>query len=124
MSDQIKTATQEIIEKANKIVTLIDDFGREINIKQPSIILETRLLEILGNSAQNVPLLNYYAPLLYIVTLDKLPFTIGSTRQEIDAALERLDRVGLKKVVVGIQENFSENNLSNEKEAKEAIKKL
>jgi hypothetical protein len=123
MSEEVISASQEIITKASRVVTIHDELGREIKIKQPNIIAETQLIELLGKSAENSTLLNYYAPMIYVISLDGYPFSIGTTRREMDAALARLDRVGIMAVMKGVAEHFSDNNLGNELEVKSKVKK-
>ncbi|MFD2271413.1 hypothetical protein ACFS07_10435 [Undibacterium arcticum] len=46
--------TQEILAKASEESTVVDALGRTIKIKKPGVLAQYRLIEALGDSAQNV----------------------------------------------------------------------
>lgn len=119
----VETPTQTIVRKANETHEIIDSLGRRIKIRKPGILDETKLIDLLGDSAKNIALMNYYPPLIYVSSIDDVPLFLGTTRRELDAALARLDREGIKAVGEGIQKYFSDMLVTSEEDAKDQIKK-
>jgi hypothetical protein len=115
--------TQEFVEKAKEEHPVTDADGRLIIIRKPSFVDEYRYVAALGGQlADNKTFYIMCYPLLWVKSIDGLPFPTITKESQIYAGLERLGREGMEAVNEGINLHFGDDGRS-ETEAKERIKK-
>lgn len=118
---KLTTPSEEIIQAQNQEFVVTDKRGRKITLKKPGILMQYKLVEILGDSSSNQRYLAMVMPLLFVTSIDNLPVHRLADKRQIDALLERLDEDGLSAVMEGVNENF--NAAKTDEEYKEVIKK-
>lgn len=118
-----QTVSQEIINDANKEISVDDARGRKIVLKKPSFRSQFKLTEVLGaDLSKNEALRGMYFPLYYVHSIDGDSNIFLNSKLDLDALIDRLEEEGYSAVAKGIMDNFS-LNLNNEGEIKDQIKK-
>lgn len=114
MSEEIKTKTQEIIDKSNRRVTITDSLGRKIVLKNPKYSAYIDLLEALGNNlANNKAYVDAIAIVTYVVSINEIPQPLN-TPLEIKMLVRDLEKSdALERIALAVKEHFS-NELSEE----------
>lgn len=115
------TPSQEIIQQQNHEFVVTDKRGRKITLKKPSMLMQYKLVEILGESAKNDTYVAMVTPLLFVIDIDSLPVHRVNDKRQIDALIDRLDEEGIEAVMQGITTHFSDNR--SVEEFKESVKK-
>lgn len=116
MKDELKVKLLEGIE-------VIDERQRKIKVRKPNFLAELRLTEALGKSADNERYFNMLYRILWVASTDDIPFPIGTTKREVEAAYERLGEEGMIAIAKAINILFEEE-LSDEDIAKKEIEEI
>jgi len=111
--------TAQALAKANETIDVTDTLNRRITLKKPRVLDQLRLVELLGESAQNDRYLVMVSPLLYVQAIDGEAL-LFSTKRELEAAYQQLGEEGLTAVIEGIKKHFG---ASNEEDARANVKK-
>lgn len=111
------TASEELIKKAQAEVVVIDEKGRAIKLKKPSVLAQFRLIEALGDTAKNQVYTAMVLPLIYIVGIDDEVLHPLNTKREIEALIQRLDEDGISAVSQGVMDNFAAQDPESDKTA-------
>ncbi len=80
--------------------------GRRITLKRPNVLAQYKLVEALGDAAENRIYLGMCIPLIYVSAIDDNPVVLPVTKLEIEGLIGRLDEDGLEAVSKGIADNF------------------
>lgn len=117
-----KTFSQEIIQKANKTVSITDDLGRIIVLRKPKLSHYLNLIKSLGKLAENQTYVDHVTIFSAVVSIDgnlislKAPIDIDWLVLE----LEKSDNA-LLELIKAVKDNFSD--ISNEGGFSEELKK-
>ena len=101
------TPSEELIAKAAKEATVTDSTGRIIKLKRPNALAQYRLVDAMGQSAENRVYLSMCIPLIYLDGIDGDPIFQPATKRELEALIQRLDDPGLLALNPGIAQHFS-----------------
>jgi hypothetical protein len=110
-----ESPSAELIAQAKKEFEIIDDKGRIIKLRKPGVLSQFRLVEMLGESAQNQVYVGMCLPLTYITTIDGESVTMR-TKRELEALIQRLDDEGVEAVCAGVMEHFGKVDADAAKE--------
>jgi len=91
-------------------VTVNDALGRAIMLRKPGVLAQFRLVEALGQSAQNQVYMGMVLPLLFVGSIDGGAVVPPTTKGEVEALISRLDEAGIQAVMLGVQEHFAESD--------------
>src|ERR1700722_18878366 len=77
-----------------------DSRGRKLTIREPSVLDESRLARLMGDSSTNMGyMLGYVTPAAMVVAIDGEPVPFPRTELQVDAAIQRLGREGIAAVM-------------------------
>jgi hypothetical protein len=82
------------------MVEITDSLGRVLQLKDPDILTESRLIRAMGDASSNMAyMMGYVLPAAMVVAMngEELPFPM--TEREVDASIKRLGREGLAAVM-------------------------
>lgn len=77
-----------------------------ITLKRPEILAQYRLVETLGQSAENRVYLTMCIPLIYVVAIDDERVAQPRTKLEVEALIQRLGEEGIKVVSNAVDNQF------------------
>ena len=128
MSDQVKltvnpsgeTPSQQILAKGAESFTVRDSKGRAIVLKKPGVLAQFRLVEALGDTAQNEVYVRMVLPLIYVSEIDGNFVASPTKKIQVEALIQQLDEHGIAAVLDGVSEHFG---ASDPEADKTAIKK-
>lgn len=109
------TPSEEVIAKAVEESVTTDSHGRAIKIKKPGILSQYRLIEALGDSAQNQTYMSMVLPLIYVTAIDDLAVHQPKTKMQVEALIQLLDEHGVDAVMRHVQETFGQNDPEQDK---------
>jgi len=117
MKVEVKTPSEEVVQKAVADVTITDPRGRAITLKKPGVLAQFRLIEALGDTAKNEVYMGMVLPLIFISAIDGEAIFTPTRKSEIEALIQRLDEDGVTAVVTGVQEHFGKTSPDADKAA-------
>lgn len=97
-------------ESGDGSVVVTASNGKAIGIKRPHVLAQYKLVEAIGEAAENRVYLGMCVPLLYVVSIDGDPVPQPSTKLQLEALIGRLDEAGLNAVQAGIAEHFQKKD--------------
>jgi len=115
----IESPTQEIIKSAAQITVIEDKKGRKITLKKPNVLMQYRLVEMMGDSSKNEVYMRMVLPLMFVQSIDGIPVSLNK-KSEVEALIQRLDEA-VDDVIIAVNEKFAAR--ASEEEEKEKIKK-
>ncbi len=81
-------------------VSVIDADGRRLSIREPSILMESRLVRAMGEAASNsVYMTGYVLPAAMVVAINGEDLQFPMTEREVEAAINVVGRSGLAAVM-------------------------
>ncbi len=107
--------TQEILAKASEETEVVDALGRTIKIKKPGVLAQYRLIEALGDSAQNQTYMAMVLPLIYVTAIDDLAVHQPKSKMQVEALIQLLDEAGIEAVMRHVQETFGKSDPEQDK---------
>ena len=110
-----QTPSEEVIAKATEETFVTDSHGRVIKIKKPGILSQYRLIEALGDSAQNQTYMSMVLPLIYVTGIDDLAVHQPKTKMQVEALIQQLDEHGIEAVMRHVQEVFGKSDPEQDK---------
>lgn len=117
----VETSSERIIKKANQVYEIEDENGRVIELKKPGALAQFRLIEMVGSdTAQNQVYMAMVLPLLFVNKIDGVSVFL-STKNELEALIQRLEDEGIEAVVKNVPKYFGKKEDASE--GKERIKK-
>ncbi len=117
-----KTPTEQLVTAAQNTFEVKDTRGRTITLKKPGVLAQFRLVEALGDSAQNTVYMGMTFPLLYVSAIDGSPLNPLTNKLQVEALIQRLDEEGIAAVVEGVAENFGKKTEADNTAEKELLK--
>lgn len=102
------TPSQEVVAKAAQTFQVFDSVGRPIVLRQPGVLAQYRLVEALGDAAENRTYLRMVLPLIYVSEIDGIAVSAVHKKSEVEALIQRLDNHGLEAVRLGLEEHFGD----------------
>ena len=84
--------------------------GKVIGIKRPNVLAQYKLVDAIGESAENRIYLNMCIPLMWVVSIDGNPVPQPTSKLQIEGLVARLDEDGISAVSKGIEEHFTRKN--------------
>lgn len=109
--------SEQLIAKASAEVVLTDPGGRVIKLRRPGVLAQFRLVEALGDTAQNAVYMGMVMPLIFVAEIDGDTVTPPNTKREVEALIQRLDTEGVNFVAVSVQEQFGRPDPEQDKAA-------
>jgi hypothetical protein len=109
------TPSQDVIAKASEETTVTDALGRVIKIKKPGVLAQYRLIEALGDSAQNQTYMGMVLPLIYVTAIDDLAVHQPKSKMQVEALIQQLDEAGIEAVMRHVQETFGKSDPEQDK---------
>lgn len=100
----------EETKKDDGIVVVTTAGGKAIGIKRPHVLAQYKLVDAIGDSAENRVYLNMCIPLMWVASIDGNPVPQPTTKLQIEGLISRLDEEGITAVSRGIDEHFSRKN--------------
>ncbi|MDR3480424.1 MAG: hypothetical protein P4L91_06875 [Burkholderiaceae bacterium] len=100
----------EETKKDDGIVVVTTASGKAIGIKRPHVLAQYKLVDAIGDSAENRVYLNMCIPLMWVASIDGNPVPQPTTKLQIEGLISRLDEEGITAVSRGIDEHFSRKN--------------
>lgn len=94
-----------------------DALGRTITLRRPGVLAQYRLVEALGDTAENRTYMAMVLPIVYVSAVDAEPVLPPQSKLEVEALLQLLDSEGLAAVMAGMQEHFSPQPPAKRQEA-------
>lgn len=117
MTDQ-STPSAQLIAQAAKEVIVTDSRGRSIKLRKPGVLAQFRLVEAVGpETAKNAVYMNMVMPIIYVAQIDGDPVSVPTTKREVEALIQRLDEDGVVVVSQGVQENYGQRDMDDDKAA-------
>lgn len=120
MTEPVKVSinpTEQIIAKANAEEVVTDPKGRSIKLKKPGVLAQFRLVEALGDTAQNAVYMGMVMPLIFVAEIDGDPVFPPNTKREVEALIQRLDTEGVNFVAQTVQDKFGQTDAEKDKAA-------
>lgn len=111
------TPSQEIVRSASDEFTIQDENGRSITLKKPGILAQYRLIEMMGDSAQNQVYMGMVLPILYVTAIGGDPVPAPAKKIQVEALISRLDDAGVTAVMAAINERFGAQSQDEDNEA-------
>ena len=105
-----ETPSEQIIKQATNEVTITDILNRVILLRKPNPLSQYRIVEAVGNSAENRVYMAMVLPLIYVASIDGLPVVMINNKQQLEALIQRLDEDGISAVATAVQENFGSSS--------------
>ncbi len=85
----------DVVVNADGSETITDSKGRKLTLRDPDMLLESRFVRAMGESASNMAWMTSYAfPAATIVQIDDMPMIFPMTEREVDAAIQTIGREG------------------------------
>lgn len=100
----------EEVKNENGTIIVTTPAGKAIEIKRPHVLAQYRLVESIGESAENRVYLNMCIPLMWVASIDGNPVPQPTTKLQIEGLISRLDEDGIAAVSKGIEEHFAAKN--------------
>lgn len=91
-------------------VSVVDASGRSITLKKPGVLAQFKLVEMLGDSAQNAAYVGMVLPLIYVTAIDGETIPRITTKLGLEGLIQRLDEDGVMAVATGVMEHFGKQN--------------
>jgi hypothetical protein len=86
--------------QASSDVVVRDSLGRDLTLREPGILDESRLARLMGDSSTNMGyMLGYVTPAAMVVAIDGVEMPFPRSEPQVDAAIQRLGREGLAAVM-------------------------
>ena len=114
------TPSAELIASALKEVVVTDVRGRAIKLRKPGVLAQYRLIEALGDVAQNPVYVGMVLPIIFVTEIDGDPVSPPRSKIQVEALISRLDEAGINAIAAAVQENFGVS--ADAEETKIAIK--
>lgn len=112
-----KTPSEEIVHRA-ALSDVIEVGGKTISIKKPGVLMQFKIVEIVGaKTAENHVFMNMVMPILWVTHIDGLEVPQIVTRLELDALIQRLGA----DAIIAIGKKL--NDLYDDSESADTVKK-
>lgn len=115
-----RTPSQELIAQAAAETNVTDSRGRVITLKKPGVLMQFRLVKMLGDAAKNQTYTNMVLPLMYVTAIDGASIIQPQNEMELEALIQRLDDDGVDCVMRGVFGTFGGETAD---EARDELKK-
>lgn len=109
--------SDEVVAQASEKSQIVDARGRAITLKNPGILEEFRMVEMLGESASNQTFMNMVFPLTFVTEIDGIPISRITKRSELDGLIQQLDRDGVAAVMDGVRAKFDAGSTEAQQES-------
>jgi hypothetical protein len=96
--------------KHDGVVHVTSTGGKVIGIKRPNVLAQYKLVDAIGDSAENRIYLNMCIPLMWVASIDDVPVPQPTSKLQIEGLVTRLDDDGISAVSKGIEEHFTRKN--------------
>lgn len=118
-----QTPTEEIIASSSKVFDIVDDKGRKLVLKKPTVLAEIEFPLILGaERASNTMFLSRVMPLLYLDTIDGEKISPFNTFTDVEFLIQKLEHEGMDALTLAVVEYFAAT--TSESKVQERLKKL
>lgn len=98
----LNTPSAQIIADANAIET-IKAGDMTIGLRKPSVLMQYRIVEVLGASAKNEVYMGMIMPLLWVAEIDGEAVHQPKTKLQVEALIQRIDEIGISAVMEHLQ---------------------
>lgn len=128
MSDGVKvtinppqTPSQQAVSAASQTYAVVDSRARRITLKKPGVLQQFKLVEALGEVAENRVYMRMALPLLYVTDIDGEGVVTLMRKSEVEALIQRLGDEGLEAVMHGMEKHYG--GMESDPEADKAVLK-
>lgn len=101
-----ETPTEAVVGSATEMKRIKDATGRVIGVVKPSALLRYRTMKMLGEMANNGPVMGHAMLVCCVRELDGKPIPQPNSERQIEVMIERLDDVGLNAVAECLTTEF------------------
>jgi hypothetical protein len=115
-----KTPTEQLTAAAQSTVDITDATGRTITLRKASPLSQYKLVEAIGDAAQNSVYMGMVFPLLYVAAIDGQPLNPLTSKLQVESLIQRLDEEGIAAVMEGVTKHFGKK--TDPDAEKEALK--
>lgn len=98
-------------ENAVREIVVTDRRNRRITLRKPGLLAFYRLIDVLGDNANNPMYVVIVAPLLFVQEIDGEPVPTPCSKNDLDQLLDHLESDGINAVVHGLKEHFGSDQL-------------
>lgn len=85
---------------------VVDAKGRKLTLKEPDILAPYRLVEMLGNAAENRVYMQMVFPFIYLAAIDDDVEIPLNSKRELEALIKRLGHDGVAALREGVEKEF------------------
>lgn len=118
-----QTPSKEAESTASVDYEFVDDKGRKLKLKRPSVLAEIEFPLILGQEASaNTIYLSRVIPLLYLDSIDGEKIQPFKSALDVQYLIQKLDHEGMDALTLACIEYFSTN--ATQSKVQEKLKKL
>lgn len=111
------TPAEQLVAKAQATAQITDARGRVITLKKPGVLAQFRLIEALGDTAQNQVYMGMVLPLIFVSDIDGEPVIPPTRKSEVEALIQRLDEDGITAVQEGVREHYGASTPEDDRAA-------
>jgi hypothetical protein len=101
-----QTPSQQAVAAASQTHVEVDSRARRIALKKPGVLQQFKLVEALGEVAENRVYMRMVLPLLYVSDIDGEPVVTLMKKSEVEALIQRLGDEGIEAVMKGMEKHF------------------
>lgn len=118
MIEASESPSNQLIAAAAAEVIVTDSAGHAITLKKPGVLAQFKMIEMLGPVASaNTTFVQMVLPVMFVAAIDGDPISKITTRNQLDALIQRLDEAGIEAVMKSVPEHFSGPNPEADKAA-------
>lgn len=111
------TPAAQAVAKASATAEVLDERGRLITLKKPGVLAQFRLIEALGDTAQNQVYMAMVLPLIFVSSIDGEAVIPPTRKSEVEALIQRLDEDGISAVQLGVREHYGQSTPDEDRAA-------
>ena len=122
-SNEKHTPTQEVVATSDIKYEIVDEKGRKLKLKKPTVLAEIEFPLVLGSEkSSNTMFLSRVMPLLYLDCIDGEKVPVFNTFSDIEYWIQKLDHEGMEALTLACLEYFSAS--ATQDKVQEKLKKL
>jgi hypothetical protein len=107
METKTQTPSEYVVAAGNQTVVVTDVRGRKITVKKMNALGRMRLFEVVGpDNVQNEAYFGFASLACHVTAIDGDPVIQPTTKNQLEALVQRLDDDGLNAVGKAIEDNF------------------
>lgn len=109
--------TQQVLQAATQEYLVKDARGRQIALRKPGVLMQYRMVEVMGETAKNEVYMGMILPLMFVASIDGEQVMQPTSKREVEALIVRLDEDGINAVAAAVEQHYGKPNPEAEKDA-------